>query len=225
MDTDLGKYLSVVPPKDAALKYNGPDHWVENPSAQFPSMSAIVNESQHTTGVSIPEQHQEAFDLGWRQALEQVFSQHAEATVKTELDDYFETGTSNGRRLKLQIMMLPPGNYFRIHAHPNIEFEVTLAGTLEEFRWLWRMPAQQLVGDKQLKGPGIAATSNFEHRQVQAGQCMLNEIGSIHQSFTSANGPACVILVLWSGCHANSHPSIVHNKDPRLQPKAGWEDD
>jgi hypothetical protein len=43
-----------------------------------------------------------------------------------ELDEYLETGLSNGRKLRLQVMVLPPGMYFKIHAHPNIEFEVTL---------------------------------------------------------------------------------------------------
>jgi hypothetical protein len=235
MDTELEQYLSPVENPDgrhlavaSGLLYMGPLHQVEespNTCGGFPSVSAIVNESRHQTGIQILPQHESAFDEGWRQALQTVFSQHPNnPTVASELEDYLATGLSNGRKLRLQIMVFPPGLYFRMHCHPNIEFEVTLKGSLQEFRWAsFTVPADQVTGDAPT-GPEIAATQVFEQRAVNVGQCLLNEIGSVHQSFTGSDGP-CVLLHLWSGVHANIQPYQVQNKDKRLRPNAGWEDD
>lgn len=34
---------------------------------------------------------------------------------------------------------------------------------------------------------------------------------------------AAVLLVIWGGCHANTHPSKVLSKDSRLRPNVGWD--
>jgi hypothetical protein len=190
---------------------------VEDPQS-FPSVSHIVNESKHKTGIQVLPEHQDDFDQEWRRAMQQVFDQHP--TASSELNDYLSTGFSNGRKLKLQIMFLPPGMHFKIHAHPNIEFIVTLRGCLLEFRWSFCVPSHELTGETPT-GPEIAANSVFEHRSLETGQCMLNEVGSVHQSFTGKE--PCAILVLWSGCHANTEPSKCHNSDERLKPHAGWD--
>ena len=222
METNLVKYLSFANNNVRDSIYLGPAHWIDD-TASFPSVSAILDESRNETGVAVLPEHQTAFDDEWYRALKRCFKQHSDSNVNRELSEYLETGLSNGRKLKLQIMILPPGLYFKVHAHPNIEFEVTLSGCLEEFRWLFRVPAAQLAGDTPT-GPEIAATNAFEHHKVPAGHCMLNETGSVHQSFTSRES-LCCILVLWSGCHANTHPSKIFHTDPRLKPTAGWEEE
>jgi hypothetical protein len=221
MDTKALEYLATEDPQgmdggDTNL-YIGPRHVVDDTN-NFPSPSAVINESKLKTGVYVPDEHASAFDREWRESLDKGFSVNPE--IKRELDSFLQTGLSNGRKLRLQVMVLPPGMCFKIHAHPNIEFELTLSGRLEEFRSLFRVPADEFRGD-QLVGPSISSHDVFEHRKVDPGQCMINEIGSIHQSFTGKDEP-CSILVLWSGCHANTPPENVNSNDDRLQPTAGW---
>ena len=48
---------------------------------------------------------------------------------------------------------------------------------------------------------------------VNKGQCLENSIGSVHQSYTRAEGGA-VLFVLWSGCHAtiNIAKNVKHKR-------------
>lgn len=221
METKALQYVATVDPRemdggDDSL-YMGPRHVVHDTN-NFPSASAVVNESKLKTGIYVPDEHASAFDREWRESLERSFSVNSK--FKGELDAFLQTGLSNGRELRLQVMVLPPGMYFKIHVHPNIEFELTLTGRLEEFRSLFRAPADELRGDQPI-GPSILPHDVFEHRKVDPGQCMINEIGSIHQSFTGNDEP-CSILVMWSGCHAYIPPENVNNNDDRLKPTAGW---
>ena len=214
----LKECLTVVDQKDRlGAVFLGPAHEVDDPKS-FPSASSIINESSDQTGIRIRPGHESAFDVGWSQNMRRDFG---ESDAAHEFDEYLKTGLSNGRKLRLQVMVIPAGMYFKIHAHPNIEFECTLKGSLHEFRWDFRVPSEKLTGDCPT-GPEIAATHLFEHHEVKAGCCMVNEIGSVHQSFTSKEG-GCSMLILWSGCHAYTHPSSVKNTDDRLRPSAGWE--
>jgi hypothetical protein len=224
MDTPLSQYLTLDP--DAFIRMNrrtglyaGPRRVIED-IKNFPSVSTVVNESTKETGVSVAQEHQQAFDEAWRHQLQQAFTSSGTETAQ-ELKEFETTGKSNGYKLGLQVMVLAPGKYFKVHAHPNIEFEYTMLGTLQEFRWLFRQPAEELQNGKELTGPEIAATHMFQEAVCQTNQCMINETGSVHQSFTSSD-QGCVILVLWSGCHANTHPSRVLNLDTRLRPSVGW---
>mmetsp|Transcript_20572 Transcript_20572/g.44538 ORF Transcript_20572/g.44538 Transcript_20572/m.44538 type:complete len:254 (-) Transcript_20572:473-1234(-) len=203
--------------------YVGPSHWIEYPDT-FPSVAAVINESSHETGCSVAPEAMASLDAAWH---EQAETQFAKAGALDEWQAYLQSGAiSNGRKLKLQIMVLPKHLYFKIHAHPNIEFEFTLYGALHEFRWTTlRATIDPADNAKQpLTGPEIAAHSVFEHRHVAKGETMVNQIGSVHQSFTAAD-EGCAILVLWSGCHANTPPSMVHNVSPELRPTAGWDND
>lgn len=249
MDTKALNYIRPVDPEDPKLKellvkddddlYVGPVHSVgekDQPGGTntssgsdhfFPSPSAVLNESRYQTGVYVADEETQAFDDEWRASLTRCFEQ---AKRRDQLDEFLTSGRSNGRRLRLQVMVLPPGMYFKIHAHPNIEFELTVKGNLEESRFAFCMPAQDLAPlpaadtnhtNPPLVGPNIRETDTLVHNQVKAGQCMINEVGSVHQSFTGTEGP-CAILVLWSGCHANTRPDQVACTDCRLKPQAGW---
>ena len=185
----------------------------------FPSLSDIVNEMSAETGISVKKNKEHEFDSEWHKSLENIFRRSG---FEEELEEYKSLGSSNGYPLRLQLMILPPKKCFKIHAHPNIEFECTLLGALCEFRWLFKQSADEIHASNKdnIKGPTIPENSPFEYRKIRQGQCMLNEKGSVHQSFSEDDG--CVILVLWSGCHANTHPSCVFNKDKRILPSAGW---
>ena len=221
MSRSLQEYWSTVDQShNLDVLFLGPVHEIDDPKA-FPSVSSVINESSDYTGVRISPGCETAFDAAWLDTMKLSFEKSV--VFKKELDEYLETGLSNGRKLRLQVMVLPPGMYFKIHAHPNIEFEVTLKGTLHEFRWSFYVPSEQLTGENPT-GPEIAATQLFEELHVKEGGCMMNSTGSVHQSFT-AKDLGCTMVVLWSGCHANVHPSSVKSIDPRLRPtgSAGWQ--
>ena len=246
MDTRVLEFIRPVDPDDPALEkelvkdgglYVGPAHRVLDVS-KLPSPSTVINESMYKTGVHIPDGMCQRFDDEWKSSMTKCF----QASNNTaELDEFWTTGKSKGRILQLQVMVLPPGTYFKIHAHPNIEFELTMTGTLEESRFQFCMPIESLMTtatsesssgnggsdnnkestDCEIVGPTIQSTDTFVHNKVGPGQCMMNEVGSVHQSFTGTESP-CAILVLWSGCHANTRPENVHCTDCRLKPTAGW---
>ncbi|KAG7344607.1 hypothetical protein IV203_022615 [Nitzschia inconspicua] len=198
--------------------YKGPAHIVEDPN-NFPSISEIVNESKHHTNIYIPDKYCQEFDRRWHSSVQTLFGR--DPNHLADWTEFLETGQSNGHQLQLQVMVLPPGMFFKIHAHPNIEFELTLKGCLEEFRFMFRVPREELQGES-LKGPNITKKHFFQHFKVESGKCMINEVGSVHQSYTG-NKEECALIVLWSGCHANTRPEQVANDvDRKLQPEAGW---
>jgi hypothetical protein len=214
---DLRKYWRYSCPSSTSDEiYLGPAHPVQD-IHHFPSVSAVINESCMSTGIEIIPGLETKFDEAWFHRLTLMFQDKG---MQHQLDEFLTTGKSNGRSLKLQVMVLPPGKYFKIHAHPNIEFECTLKGRLCEFRWLFVVPPEELKGESPL-GPDIGKTDMFFEEVVKEGECLVNEIGSVHQSFTAPD-EGCAIIVLWSGCHANTHPSRVENSDCRLRPNAGW---
>jgi hypothetical protein len=215
---ELKKYWKESCPSNSSSQiYLGPAHEIHD-MEHFPSVSAIINESHMWTGIEIVPGLETKFDEAWFHRMTLMFQIKG---VQNQLDELLTTGKSNGRSLKLQVMVLPPRRYFKIHAHPNIEFECTLKGRLCEFRWLFVVPPEKLTGENPI-GPDIGKADMFIEEVVKDGECLVNEIGSVHQSFTAPD-EGCAIIVMWSGCHANTHPSQVTNSDCRLQPHAGWE--
>jgi hypothetical protein len=218
----------VTTRNDKKKVFMGPAHVIHDPS-HFPSISTVINESKFQTGIYIPDQYCQDVEECWHEAIRNAFLQSNKHSKNyhSQLEEFLQTGTSNGRLLQLQIMVLPPSTFFKIHAHPNIEFEVTLQGCLEEFRFLFHVPKEELAlssssSSSSLRGPNITKNHVFQHETVKAGQCMINEIGSVHQSYTGQQ-QSCTILVLWSGCHANTRPEQVdQDVDPQLKPTAGW---
>jgi hypothetical protein len=247
MDTKALEYIRSIIPQDPELKkklvkdgqlYTGPAHRIVD-TQSIPSPSKVINESMYKTGVYIPPDLCQQFDNEWMSSMTKCFEI---ANKTSQLQEFLTTGKSAGRSLQLQVMVLPPGTYFKIHAHPNIEFELTIKGSLEESRFQFCVPIEELMpsptstededsveNEEQqqeqksppLRGPTIKSTDGFVHNVVGPGQCMINEIGSVHQSYTGTES-SCAILVMWSGCHANTHPSHVHSTDCRLKPSAGW---
>jgi|AntRauTorckE5430_2_1112549.scaffolds.fasta_scaffold00209_11 hypothetical protein len=72
-----------------------------------------------------------------------------------------------------------------------------------------RGPSDEEIGNvkkslqKQLaeKLVSMGSLGEFVDRGLSEGQVLLNEVGSIHQSYTQNRG--CLLLVLWSGMHAD----------------------
>ena len=198
--------------------------------------AALINSVAHETRFVVESAAE--FNARWRAALRENFEAQG---VVDELDAWLNTGLSNGRPLRLEVMAIKPNvwfsverrsvgempreipfaqAWFKVHAHPNLEFEQTLVGSLHEVRLLSDPPTLP-DGDE---GPDLAALAArrslaWEAGAVPAGEFVVNAVGSVHQSFTEGDG--ALIVVLWSGCHANIRPE----KCPpsfHLRPGAGW---
>ena len=108
--------------------------------------AALINSVAHETRFAIESAAE--YNARWRAALRERFTAQG---VVDELDAWLATGLSNGRPLKLEVMALKPNvsfsvepisvgdipreipyaqAWFKVHAHPNIEFEQTLVGAL-----------------------------------------------------------------------------------------------
>ena len=219
--------------------YIGPIWQIYTPSVgqevKFPSIADIINESSVNTGMYIPENKAEEFDIFWNKELKKGFKS---VRASDELEAYLTSGFSNERLLKIQVMAIPADTWFRVHAHPNIEFEMTLFGSLEELRMidldLWgsndiyfSIPIDELPkpdlddGVQADTGPDIDATTHWIRLSTPCGSFLTNKIGSVHQSFSGPNG--AVMILLWSGCHCAVRPERISAKvDSRLRPSAGW---
>ena len=192
--------------------------------------AALINSVAHETRFAIESAAE--FNARWRAALRERFEAQG---VVDELDAWLDTGLSNGRPLKLEVMALKPNvwfsverisvgempreipyaqAWFRVHAHPNIEFEQTLVGSLHEVRC--GDPPTLPDGDE---GPDLRRALDWEAGTVPAGEFVVNAVGSVHQSFTEGDG--ALIVVLWSGCHANVRPERCPPSN-LLRPGAGW---
>ena len=71
------------------------------------------------------------------------------------------------------------------------------------------------------EGPDLRRRVEWEAGTVPAGDFVVNAVGSVHQSFTKNEG--ALIVVLWSGCHANVRPEKCPPSN-LLRPGAGWAD-
>jgi hypothetical protein len=152
---------------------------------EFPSASAVVNACAPSTGVSVPAQDCLLFDMAWELKFRKAFSDlHRDSLVRdsrasasatrtlSSVDEaslYVSAGTSCGRPLQLQVMALPPHQWFKVHAHPNIEWELTLAGCLKEIRSSQHYPAQLLAAGADGDDDDAAATALADGRWLDAG--------------------------------------------------------
>jgi hypothetical protein len=148
-----------------------------------------------------------------------------------ELVEFLSTATSNGRRLKWDVMHCPSGTQFRLHAHPNLELIACCRGNLHEIRMTGEpitktFETEQKDDETTTKGPSLSGLSRpWTFGTLSEGQWLVNPVGSIHKSFTATSGDGCVLLTLWSGCHANIDDGpvtpdvgeIVKTMDQRLE--------
>ena len=139
---------------------------------------------------------------------------------------------SNHRNLLWSGMHCQPGTQFQLHAHPNLELVYCCQGALHEIRMLGDPltkcfdrdgedpqnhqkqqpppPNQQQCG---VQGPNLSTLQrSWKFATLPAGRWLVNEVGSIHKSFTSTARTGCHLLALWGGSHANIlHPPVSVN--------------
>uniref|UniRef100_A0A061SDN4 Acetolactate synthase n=1 Tax=Tetraselmis sp. GSL018 TaxID=582737 RepID=A0A061SDN4_9CHLO len=157
------------------------------------------------------------FGRRWRAAAEHLFQ--AKAGGAGELEELLRTGRSNGRQMSWCVMDIAPHQDLPLHAHPNIEVIYVARGTLQELRFSGPPVTRRFEQDDQGHplGPNLEhCRATFQRKAHEQGSFLVNEVGSIHQSFTSDD--EAVLLVLWGGCHAN----ILRTKLPKQAYEEGF---
>lgn len=130
---------------------------------------------------------------------------------------------SNNRQMEWSVISCPPGVQFQLHAHPNIELIYCIRGALYEVR-MNGPPISRFFEEhgadgedekmSNVSGPELTHTQrSWSFGSLKEAQWLVNEVGSIHKSFTSSKSDGgCDLLVLWGGSHANIHkPPVTPN--------------
>lgn len=152
----------------------------------------------------------------WDSLVLESNQQHEEKEYPLLYNDLMEllrTGKSNQRPLQWTLMDCSPGCQFRLHAHPNMELVYCIKGALHEIRMEgspWTKTFDTAT-EGQLVGPSVTQLQRpWKFGTLQEGTWLVNEVGSIHKSFTASNC-GCKLLVLWGGSHANipDEPSMI----------------
>lgn len=171
----------------------------------------------------------EAYRLKWLSRTRSLFESKGEEACG-ELEEFFSTGTSNGGRpLSWCLMDILPNQAFPLHAHPTVEIVHIIKGALYERRLQGKPPinikgcccnsissssasasisASPSTATQGLSPPDLSSLSpppTFIDGVCRAGDMLVNEVGSIHQSWTEDEG--CFLLCIWGGGHLNLPPS------------------
>jgi hypothetical protein len=137
------------------------------------------------------------------------------SSIKIDIIDFIKNQCciSNNRQMEWSLMLCPPGVQFQLHAHPNIELIYCLRGALYEVRMdgppisrrFEKLGGGENETTRNVAGPELTYSQrSWSFGTLKASQWLVNEVGSIHKSFTSSKSDGgCVLLVLWGGSHAN----------------------
>jgi hypothetical protein len=157
---------------------------------------------QQATGIELDP----SWETSWQSNASALFNQKN----TQDFEQFMQTGKSNGREMSWTIISIPPNRSFPMHAHPSIEVIYVAKGVMHELRLTGQPPTKEFGAD--LQGPDLSKTTTkaFAHHAIAQGEMLVNEIGSVHQSYTKDQG--CVLLVLWSSAHADICSShMPHN--------------
>lgn len=98
-------------------------------SGSFPS--DFVRDHCEKKGICFPYTNRE-FGSTIIEVLRSYFATH---NIADEFDELMQTGRSNGREMKWDIMTISPNTSFKLHAHPNIEIIYVIDGAIHELRY------------------------------------------------------------------------------------------
>lgn len=188
--------------------------------------AGYIHQFADETKIAISGEEAPAFNATWRRMLNGLFSiAHDEG----ELQEWLDTGRSNGWQLRLQLMCLPPHTWFRVHAHPCIEMILCLSGALCEVR-LMNMIVPRSDFESSTQGPPLGPNlAHFKNvvglpldwatHKMPKGDFLANCVGSVHQSYTEDEG--ATLFILWGGTHANCDPESCAGVSNLLHPDVG----
>jgi hypothetical protein len=158
--------------------------------------------------------HIEAIEKKWESVLAAARAQPNK--IENDLLDFLRDSRSRDRGLQWAVMDCAAGTQFNLHAHPNLEVAHCVRGTLHEIRMKgepWDEGYEPCPGDpSKVKGPNLTQLNRpWYFNSLHAGEWLANEAGSIHKSFTATSGDGVLLLVLWSGSHAD----VVTEEEPK----------
>lgn len=126
------------------------------------------------------------------------------AAGNDDLEEFMRTSTSCGRQLQWTVMECAPATQFKLHAHPNLELIYCARGALHGIRMSGAPFTRDFAATREVTGPNLTQLDrSWYFETVNQGEWLVNEVGSLHKSFTATNGQGCVLLVLWGGSHAD----------------------
>ena len=148
----------------------------------------------------------------WEKLEEQSCSNN---TNNDDLQEFMKTSKSCGRQLQWTAMNCAPATQFKLHAHPNLELIYCARGELHEIRMNGEPFSRDFGSEGEIQGPDLTRLNRpWNFQTLQQGEWLVNEVGSIHKSFTATNGDGCLLIVLWGGSHADvspeQHPTRVN---------------
>lgn len=194
------------------------------------------NNSKESVGLTFLPGEIEAIQCLWKKVVDEIVDHrnikdegipiHQEMISSQK--DFIEfvltqCSKSNNRQLQWSVISCPRGVQFPLHAHPNLELIYCLRGVLFEIRMHGEPITRtfeecETSDDSESNGNVIGPNLTDERRSwsfgtLKTGQWLVNEVGSVHKSFTSVRSDGdCDLLVLWGGSHANIlHPPITPN--------------
>jgi hypothetical protein len=137
------------------------------------------------------------------------------STIPKDLVEFLRTGQSNGRVMQWTVLECPRGLQFPVHSHPNFELVYNLRGDLHEVRMEGEPVPVDSSSDKNgdvvvAKGPNLTHLRRaWRFGTVREGEWLVNEVGSVHKTFTSSRQDTggCLLLVVWGGSNANVDPN------------------
>eukprot|EP00798_Chlamydomonas_sp_ICE-L_P019106 gene19105-25710_t len=143
----------------------------------------------NATGEDLP--NKETFSKEFRSSLEKLLKPKA----PNEYEAFMQTGMCNDRQHQWVILHLPPHTYFPVHAHPGLEIVYVVSGSMHEIRLSGKVDFKPVVGQP---GPDISSGYEYTTGVYKAGDWVVNEVGSIHQSVTK-DEPLTLMAVWPSG--------------------------
>lgn len=140
------------------------------------------------------------WESSWQTKASALFAAKA-GNGPQDYAQFLQSGQSNEREMSWTVISIPPNRSFPLHAHPSIEVIYVAKGTMHEMRLIGQAPTRDF--GVQLEGPDLSGRTKdaFTHHAISQGEMLVNEVGSIHQSYTKEEG--CVLLCLWSSAHAD----------------------
>jgi hypothetical protein len=97
--------------------------------------------------------------------------------------------------MRYSIISVKKNTSFQLHIHPTIELIYIVKGKLYEDRFNKTIPKNKIL---RIKNKKDLPKGKFITRCHKKGKFLLNEIGSVHNSYTKTN---TVLFVLWGGKH------------------------
>ena len=158
-----------------------------------------------------------------------------------ELTEVLETGRCNTHPLRLQLVAIPPNTSLPLHVHATGEIDLPLIGELWEHGSnvrldkddLCRQPhhsigtplsdfaskptptelemIKQDLADRIVLEDNGPEEGKFHNQRIVAGECLVNQIGSVHQSYTKDQ--PCLLWCLGANVHGHFRPGNFHQRD------------